>query len=88
MVFWLLLLEITTYLLKIWLKIGNCKITIDGEQNKIINGATDWVYEEEFSLSKAFFWSPDSKKIAYYRFDETEVKEFSMMIWGDLYPNY
>jgi len=62
------------------------QITIDGEQNKIINGATDWVYEEEFSLSKAFFWSPDSKKIAYYRFDETEVKEFSMMIWGDLYP--
>ncbi|MCB2220190.1 MAG: DPP IV N-terminal domain-containing protein [Bacteroidetes bacterium] len=62
------------------------QITNDGEFNNIINGATDWVYEEEFGFSKAFFWSPDSKKIAFYRFDESEVKEFTMMLWGDLYP--
>jgi len=56
-------------------------ITTDGEFNKIINGATDWVYEEEFSFAKAFFWSPDSKKIAFYTFDESQVKEYNMQVW-------
>ena len=50
------------------------QVTIDGEINNIINGATDWVYEEEFSFHKGFYWSPDSKKIAYYKFDESNVK--------------
>ena len=45
------------------------QITQNGLYNKIINGATDWVYEEEFGFTKAFFWSPDGKKIAFYRFD-------------------
>lgn len=62
------------------------QITSDGLQNNIINGATDWVYEEEFEFSKAFSWSPDGSKIAYYRFDESKVKEFTMTMWGDLYP--
>jgi dipeptidyl-peptidase-4 len=61
-------------------------ITSDGKFKHIINGTTDWVYEEEFGFSKAFFWSPDSKKIAFYRFDESYVKEYQMTIWGDLYP--
>jgi len=65
------------------------QITSDGKYNQIINGATDWVYEEEFGFDKAFFWSPDGSKIAYYRFDESEVKEFSMAMYGTLYPeNY
>lgn len=62
------------------------RITSDGELNKIINGATDWVYEEEFGFAKAWYWSPDGKKIAFYRFDESEVKEFFMTEWGRLYP--
>ncbi len=62
------------------------QLTSDGEQNKIINGATDWVYEEEFAFDKAFFWSPEGDKIAYYRFDESEVKEFNMPKYGGLYP--
>ena len=62
-------------------------ITTDGEQNKIINGATDWVYEEEFGFAKAWYWSPDGEKIAYYRFNETRVKEFFMTEWGSLYPD-
>ncbi len=62
------------------------QITFDGEKNKIINGATDWVYEEEFSFPKAFFWSPDSRSIAYYRFDESDVKEFFFPRYGELYP--
>lgn len=62
------------------------RVTNDGEKNKVINGAPDWVYEEEFGFAKAFAWSPDGKKIAFYRFDESDVSEFPMMIWGSLYP--
>jgi len=62
------------------------RVTNDGKFNEIINGATDWVYEEEFGFDKAFFWSPDGSKIAYYRFDESNVKEFSMDMFGGLYP--
>jgi len=64
------------------------QITSDGEKNSIINGITDWVYEEEFSFVRAFDWSKDSKKIAYIRFDESEVPEFSMTLFGqNLYPS-
>lgn len=63
------------------------QVTTDGLQNNIINGATDWVHEEEFAFSVAYFWSPDSKKIAYYKFDESKVKEFSFNEFnGQLYP--
>ncbi|MDX1587271.1 MAG: DPP IV N-terminal domain-containing protein, partial [Balneolaceae bacterium] len=62
-------------------------ITNDGEENKIINGAADWVYEEEFGFAKAWYWSPDGTNIAYYRFDESRVKEFFMTEWGSLYPD-
>jgi len=65
------------------------QITTDGLKNKIINGSTDWVYEEEFAFAKAFFWSPDGEKIAFIRFDESEVKEFTMTKYDDkLYPIY
>ncbi|RUA28789.1 MAG: S9 family peptidase [Bacteroidetes bacterium] len=62
------------------------QFTNDGAINKIINGAPDWVYEEEFSFNKAYEWSPDSRSIAYIRFDESNVKEFEFTIYGDLYP--
>ena len=63
------------------------QITFDGKHNEIINGASDWVYEEEFRLTRAFEWSPDGKKIAFLRFDETRVKEFTMQLFrGGLYP--
>lgn len=62
------------------------QLTSDGEKNKIINGASDWVYEEELSLSQAFEWSPDGGKIAFYRFDESEVKQWNMKIYDGLYP--
>ena len=70
------------------LKSGNItQITFDGKKNNVINGAADWVYEEEFGLSKVFFWSPDSKNIAFLRFNEEKVKEFTMMKYNDdLYP--
>jgi dipeptidyl-peptidase-4 len=62
------------------------QVTLDGKQNSIINGTTDWVYEEEFAITKGFEWSPDGNKIAFYRFDESQVPEFTMTEWGDLYP--
>ena len=61
-------------------------LTTDGKRNKIINGTTDWVYEEEFGITKGFEWSPDSKMIAFLKFNEKEVKEFQMAIYNDLYP--
>ncbi len=61
-------------------------ITTDGKVNEVINGTTDWVYEEEFAITQGFQWSPDSKKIAYMRFDESNVKEYNMQMWGALYP--
>ena len=57
------------------------QITNDGN-NEIINGITDWVYEEEFGFVKAFLWSPDSSKLVFMRFDESEVPLFSMDIYG------
>lgn len=48
-------------------------VTTDGEQNKIINGTSDWVYEEEFAFTRAYAFSPDGRHIAYLRFDESEV---------------
>ncbi len=63
------------------------QVTSDGEINSVINGITDWVYEEEFSFVKAFAWNPTGDKIAFLRFDEADVPEFSMDIFGkDLYP--
>ncbi|NVO11725.1 MAG: S9 family peptidase [Bacteroidales bacterium] len=66
------------------------QITFDGLYNSIINGAVDWVYEEEFALTTGMQWSPDSKKLAFYRFDESEVMQFNMTKFqNNLYPeNY
>ena len=61
------------------------QFTHDGKWNHIINGAPDWVYEEEFGFAQGFFWSPDSKKIAFYRFNESNVKEFNMQMTEGLY---
>ena len=64
-------------------------ITQDGKWNHIINGAGDWVYEEEFVLTRAFEWSADAGRIAYVKFDESKVKQFDMTMYQGLYPkNY
>ena len=71
------------------LKTGEEKqFTNDGLYNHIINGAPDWVYEEEFSFSQGFYWSPDSKKIAFMKFDESNVREFQMEEFEGLYPEW
>ena len=62
------------------------QVTRDGKVNEIINGAPDWVYEEEFSFNKAFAWSPDSKFLAFIRFNETEVPMFNMPMYQGQKP--
>ncbi len=63
------------------------QVTTDGKKNSVINGVTDWVYEEEFSFVKAYDWNLGSDKIAFIRFDETDVPQFSMDMYNEgLYP--
>jgi dipeptidyl-peptidase-4 len=68
------------------------QITSDGQPNQIINGLPDWVYEEEFSTVDgagmvATVWSPDSRSVAYLRFDERQVPEFPLTWYeGGMYP--
>jgi len=63
------------------------QITTDGKKNAIINGITDWVYEEEFAFVRAYEWNKAGDKIAYIRFDETAVPQFSMDVYNQgLYP--
>ncbi len=61
-------------------------VTEDGEENKIINGAPDWVYEEEFGYNRAFEWSPNSEDLAYVRFDESDVKQYSFPLYKGALP--
>jgi dipeptidyl-peptidase-4 len=62
------------------------QITTDGQKNYIINGAPDWVYEEEFEFNKAFAWSPKGDRLAYMKFDESQVKEFHMTMFAGEAP--
>ncbi len=77
----------------IWLKKFDydteSQVTKDGVEGKIINGATDWVYEEEFATTNLMSWSPDSKMLAFVKFDETHVPSFEMQVFdGSLYPGF
>lgn len=65
------------------------RVTDDGKKNHIINGASDWVYEEEFYITRTFDWSPDSRYLGYLRFDESHVKEYIMKDYNQgTYPEY
>jgi dipeptidyl-peptidase-4 len=60
-------------------------ITTDGKWNQVINGNCDWVYEEEFEFTKAYEWSPKGNYIAYYKFDESKVKEYAFTVFDNAY---
>ncbi len=69
------------------LKFGSeSQITFDGTKNKIINGIPDWVYEEEFGFKSALWWSPDNKFLAFLRFDESKVPDFTMPVYAGESP--
>jgi len=59
------------------------QITFDGKKNAVINGAPDWVYEEEFSFSKAYSWSPNDEFLAYIKFDESNVKTYNLKFYPE-----
>ena len=64
------------------------QVTKDGAKNSIINGLCDWVYEEEFSFTRAYEWSPDGMKIAFLRFNESAVPEYTMQTYDNtMYPH-
>lgn len=60
-------------------------VTTDGKWNEVINGNCDWVYEEEFEFTRAYEWSPKGNYIAYYRFDESKVKEYQFTQYDNAY---
>ncbi len=64
------------------------QVTSDGKMNEIKNGWADWVYEEEFSKANYFEWNADGSKLAFVRFDETQVKEYTFDAYNNnLYPD-
>ena len=63
------------------------QITKDGKKNEVINGACDWVYEEEFAFTDAFKWSPDGSVIAFLKFNESGVRQYELEYYGNLYPD-
>ncbi len=62
------------------------QLTADGEEGKIINGTSDWVYEEEFGLRDGWHWSPEGDQIAFFKFDESETRDFFMTDLLQQYP--
>ncbi|KAA6318560.1 Dipeptidyl aminopeptidase 4, partial [termite gut metagenome] len=70
------------FLVKMLFNNSESQVTEDGIPNEIRNGIPDWVYEEEFDISRALEFSPDSKMLAYIRFDESEVPSFSLQFFA------
>jgi len=64
---------------------GETALTADGGDS-VINGTSDWVYEEELDLRDAFRWSPDGRRIAFWRFDQTAIPTFYLLDADSLYP--
>ncbi len=64
------------------------QLTFDGSDGKIINGTSDWVYEEEFGIRDAWLWSPDGSYIAFYQFDETETRNYQLPDLRGFYPEF
>lgn len=66
-------------------------VTTDGAKNRIINGIPDWTYEEEFTTSSSMTWAPDNLTLCFLKYDETDVPEFSFMLYEgscDRRPEY
>lgn len=74
------------YLVKLLYDNAESQVTKDGEFNKIINGVPDWVNEEEFSFSNAMAFSADGTQICWIRYDETDVKQYSLQMYKGLKP--
>ena len=76
------------YLVKLLFGNSESQVTEDGQRNAIINGVPDWVYEEEFSMSRAMEFSADSKMLAFIRYDESKVPTYSFPLFAGASPKY
>lgn len=74
------------YLIKFLYGYAESQVTKDGELNKVINGAPDWVYEEEFAFNSALTFSPDSKMIAYIKWNESDVPTYTFPLYKGMSP--
>lgn len=62
------------------------QVTTDGESNKVINGLPDWVNEEEFGFNNALAWSADSKTLSWIKYDERDVRTFTLQFYKGSHP--
>ena len=76
------------FLVKLLYNNAESQVTKDGERDKVINGLPDWVNEEEFSFNSAMTFSADSKQIVWTRYDESEVKSFSLQMFKGMKPEH
>ena len=74
------------FLVKLLYDNAEVQVTKDGRRNEVINGIPDWVNEEEFGNDRAMVFSADSKQLVWIRYDESQVKQFSMPLFKGLKP--
>ena len=76
------------HLVKLLYDNAESQVTTDGKFNEVLNGIPDWVYEEEFSTNSSMVFSADSKQIIWIRYDESEVRQYSLTMYKGLYPEH
>ena len=76
------------FLVKLLYNNAESQVTKDGERDKVINGLPDWVNEEEFSFNSAMTFSADSKQIVWTRYDESEVRSYSLQMFKGMKPEH
>ena len=75
------------FLVKLLYGNSESQVTEDGKRNEVLNGIPDWVYEEEFAFNRALEFSPDSKMLAFIRFDEKEVPSYTFPVFAGEAPH-
>ena len=74
------------FLVKLLYDNSESQVTKDGQFNHVINGIPDWVNEEEFSFSSAMTFNADGTMLCWIRYDETDVKEYSLQMFKGMNP--
>lgn len=74
------------FLVKLLYDNSESQVTKDGQFNHVINGIPDWVNEEEFSFSSAMTFNADGTMLCWIRYDESDVKEYSLQMFKGTNP--
>lgn len=75
------------FLVKMLYDNAESQVTTDGRRNEVINGIPDWVYEEEFTTNRSMVFTADSKQICWIRYDESNVKQYSLQLFRGSNPS-